>query len=237
VLSDANLLQLTDILDRPLSLYEYRNSLYPGLVTDAIPDATVRQMITSQMRTHLTSLQDANALRHLSLAAARQDVAVRAVYARDYRPSHAAENLILLAHRKANPWVELYEDRLNFRYDWVSGSRIARIVNRAPRNGEQASYDVVWAQRGYGLIAHLRPGPENCSVLILAGTDLMSIEAAARTVSDETAMARLLEQLGIAAADPIPPFEALLETKLLTNTPTAMKLVAHRTSGDTRLQQ
>jgi hypothetical protein len=211
-----------------VGLYEYRSNLYPNLVIDPIADPVVRETMRGLMKTHMTSLQDANSLRHLSLAAAGQNVPLRVLYARDYRPPHAAENVILLAHRKANPWVELFEDRLNFRYEWLGGKRIARIANRAPRTGEQPFYEVVWAQRGYALVAYLKTGPEDGSVLILAGTDLMSIEAAARTVSDETAVARLLGQLGIAAAEPIPPFEALLQTKLLTNAPTDMTLVAHR---------
>jgi hypothetical protein len=124
--------------------------------------------------------------------------------------------------------VELFEDRMNFRYEWVSDRRVARIVNRAPLTGEQDFYEVVWAQRGYALIAFLKPGPEDRSVLIVAGSDFMSIEAAARTVSDDASFSRLLEQLNIATDYPAPPFEALLQTKLLTNTATDMNLIARR---------
>lgn len=105
---------------------------------------------------------------------------------------------------------------------------MARLLNQEPRRGEQPFYEVVWARHGYGLIAYLKPGPEDSSVLILAGTDLMSTEAATRNVTEEAAFTRLLEGMGITSREPIPPFEALLKTELLTNAPTDSRLLAWR---------
>jgi hypothetical protein len=228
VLADGNLLQLTDVLNRRIGLYEYRSHEYPKRQVDAISDPAVQEHARRLMSTHMTSLQDASSLRQLMLLGGRQAVSWNMVFARDYRPLRGAENRVLVGHPKANPWVELYEARLNFRYEWIPDRRVARIVNQDPRPGEAPYYEVLWAQRGYALIAFLKPGPENSSVLILGGTDLMSVEAAAKTMADEAALVRLVEGMGIAPGESVPPFEALLETRLLANAPTDSRLLAWR---------
>jgi len=50
-------------------------------------------------------------------------------------------------------------------------------------------------------------------VLILIGISLSAIDGAAHLVSDEAAMARLYESLGIGVSDHIPYFEVLLVKK------------------------
>jgi len=103
-------------------------------------------------------------IREMSPLSTRYQIPMSVVFARDFRMlPGAAENLILLGHKKGNPWVELFEDRMNFRYSYFEEgpARRGTIINRSPLPGERKTYpvaDQAGGKRGARVRDH-RPPP------------------------------------------------------------------------------
>jgi hypothetical protein len=66
------------------------------------------------------------------------------------------------------------------------------------------------------------------AALSITGTDMSSINAGGHFLTEEKAVARLLQFLKVGAREPVPYFEVLLKTKLLVNTEQGYEIVAYR---------
>jgi hypothetical protein len=221
---------LGDFLFRPLTVAEYVEGGYPnGLVKSHIREPAVRGVLNQITSNYLTNLPDLRAATRLSLIAAEMGGHLNIVYARDFRyQPQNHDNLIILSHRKANPWASLFEERLNFRYEFDAKKYQASIVNLAPRPGEQARYPGEWGVQTYALIVHLRKPVGEGTVLLLQGTDIGSVEAGCDILSDETRIKGLYDRLKIGPNGAVPNFEILLRGKLLHDSVRDYEIVAHR---------
>jgi hypothetical protein len=232
VLADANLMIISDIMGgHVVSLSEYRSRTYPmDLCRRLISDARLRSFAEHISGTHLTPFQDAEAVRSIVPLGLRYRFQTTLVHARDFRMQSAPGNLIVLGHRKGNPWVELFEPRMNFRYEYAPYKSSFRGVlrNTAPQPGEQASYAVEYEKHGYALLAYLPKPLGDGDALLISGTDMSSIQAASHFITGEKWVARLLGILEAGPGDRIPYFEVLLQTRLLVNTAPAFEMIAHR---------
>jgi hypothetical protein len=232
VISDANLNMLADILDRPITLDDYRHRTYPaGLLQRHISDPEIRSLADHISGTHLTSAQETEVVRLLAPLAARYEAPMSVVFARDFRAvPEDQSNLILLGHKKGNPWMELFESVSNFHYDYFTESpvRMGVIYNRHPLPGEQDKYPVRYGVSGYCVVAHLPKPVGQGTALLIQGTDFSSVVAGGQAVSREKTMAAMLQRLGLAPGGRIPHFEILLRTRLRVNVVQDFEIIAHR---------
>jgi len=89
-----------------------------------------------------------------------------------------------LGSPRSNPWVELFQDQLDFAFEFDSTRRAEFIRNRHPRNGESGTY--VPTAEGWGTgqayaIAALVTNPNQAGeVLLLAGSNAEATEAAGK---------------------------------------------------------
>jgi hypothetical protein len=97
------------------------------------------------------------------------------------------DNVILLGSIRANPWVELIADRLNFRFGFDQKSRYSYFENLAPRPGEPVRYSTD-SGVSYCHIAFLPNLGKAGNILAIAGTEVEGTEGAAR-VCDNRALA------------------------------------------------
>jgi hypothetical protein len=110
------------------------------------------------------------------------------------------------------------------------------VINVHPQPGEPtvslASLPHHPTTEDYAVIS-LAPGldPER-SVLILAGTTTMGTQAAAEYVSRPDSLAELLRRLGVAKAEDLKSFEALLRVTVRQGVPVITELVAIRKRGE-----
>jgi hypothetical protein len=141
----------------------------------------------------------------------------------------AAQNTVLLGSRRADPWVSLFEDRLNFQTVFDEGPPPrAWFVNRQPQAGEQPEYRVDWVQRGYCRVAYL-PNPKGSgSTLLLSGTDLYSSEGGADFITREERIRELRTRFGLKPGETMPSFEVLLKTRLVASAAPEFDVVALR---------
>jgi hypothetical protein len=232
VLADGNLMIVSDMMNGHLvTLDEYRSRSYPvDLIHRFIKDPQLQEVATHISGTYLTSMQDAEVVRAIVPLGIRYQFPTMVVHARDFRMQAAPGNLILIGHKKGNPWIELFEPLMNFRYDYVATAAGfgAVLINRAPRAGEDEQYFVEYEKHGYALLAHLPKPLGDGDALLISGTDLSSIAAAGRFVTSEKSLAGLLDLLDITPEGQAPYFEILLRTRLLVNTAPGFEIIAHR---------
>jgi hypothetical protein len=109
------------------------------------------------------------------------------------------------------------------------------VLNTHPQPGESpmflASPSTQPTTEDYAVIA-LVPGIDPArSTLILAGTTTFGTQAAAEYVCREDSLAQLLQRVGVAKAEDMKPFEALLRVKVSHGVPVITDLVAVRIRG------
>jgi hypothetical protein len=230
VVSDAGATLLADALGRTITLSDYRNPSYPKGLTDTLAvDPGMRTLVWQSAVKGLTTSQDARVARDVSLACARLHLVPEVVAARDLQLDLGRqENLVMLGARRANPWMELFEGRLNFTYRFDDARRVASIANRSPQPGEEASYTVDWLKKGLCVVAYI-PKPRGAgSALLIFGADSYSVAAGGQLVTSEPALRGLYARLGVGTEARFPYFEVLLRTEVAGTLATTYEVVAHR---------
>ena len=230
ITSDANAMVICDFLGRTLTPAEYVGSGYPdGLIDLQIQDPATRRVLKNIASNFVTNMPDLRVANRLSLTAASVGGRLNTMFARDFRyQPQTPDNLILLSHRKANPWVALFEEKMNFKYEFDSKQNSAALVNRAPKPGEEPRYPVQWGVQTYALIAYMRKPVGEGMVLLLEGADTMGPEADCHLLTDEARIKSLYDRLGITTSERVPDFEVLLRAKLLRGFVREYEIVAHR---------
>jgi hypothetical protein len=159
---------------------------------------------------------------------------VRLVLARFYTPDSIKRNsFVLLGGRKANPWMGLFEEQLNFRLAFDPQHNEAIVTNRQPQHGEKPSY-AAWTDAndlttGYCVVGYLANPNRTGNVIMLAGTDSDTTNAAAEFLTSETFLAKFRSMLNVKR---FPHFEVLLKTSRVSNTSLNTEVIAYRIHPD-----
>jgi len=140
------------------------------------------------------------------------------------------DNLILIGGKKANPWIYLFDDHMNFSLDFDTASGLGYVANRHPHPGEDASYTPS-AQYpngivGYSVVDFLPNPSHNGNVIILAGTDSDATAAAAEFLTSEDELKKFQTA---AHVQKFPYFEVLLKTSRLNGTSLNSEILSYRT--------
>jgi hypothetical protein len=230
VLSDVGLAQLSDVLGRSVTLGEYRKASYPFALSDGLAvEPRIRGLLDQSAIKGFTSSHDARIARDVSAMLRGHGASVAVVSARDVQIDLGTpENLVLLGSRRANPWMELFEADLPFRYQFDERHRTASIVNLTSQPGEPPAYSVQWGRRSYVVVALLPKPRGEGDVLLVYAADFHAAAAGGQFLMDETALAALHSRLGAGLDRPLPYFAALLRAELAGNSVTNYELVAHR---------
>jgi hypothetical protein len=185
----------------------------------------------------LTSFADvANAVSLVKIAGPLQkQVLVRS--ARDLRIRDLDhENYVFIGSPASNPWVSLFQDKLNFRESEAAvGNSAKAFVNTKPLPGEQERYEGLrWTGTegdDYATISLLPNLTRDGSVLILQGLQQEGTEAAGRFLAEADNRHQLQRLLGISVSDNLTEnvwFEALVRSRTVSGAPNSTSLVAVR---------
>jgi hypothetical protein len=139
-------------------------------------------------------------------------------------------NLILIGSVHTNPWVALFEPRLNFQLAYTSEVDQSYVVNRHPRAGERSVYNNGTADgRGptYGVVAYQPNAGGAGRVLIVEGLNMAATQAAADILFSTEAMAPVL-RAARAADGRLYPFELLIETVSVGASAPAARIISSR---------
>lgn len=206
-----------------ISLDDYSRSDYHHLQSGVQVDGRLQKVFDVLLTHRLTRLGDLNVVAGVqkSLGTASPLVIrdARDVNSRDFKTGRH----ILLGNPYCTPWIELFEDRLNFpdvRLEDVVGFR-----NLSPKTGEPAAFTVSTDEarreegRGYARLAYVPNLSGKEGVLLISGVNMVTMEAAGEFAADAATFPELMRALGKGPKDKLPYFEAILETHAVDNTP------------------
>lgn len=229
VLADGNLLILEDQIKHQVSVQEYEGKAFERMANAHIENEDLRRLTLNVVNRRFTGIADAALATRMGLVGASNGLGLDVVLARDVSmPQVSSHNTILLGSRRANPWVALFEDKLNFRTVFEESPKVAYFRNAAPKPGEAAEYRGQWSKLSYCRVAYL-PNPKGTgSVLLVSGTDVQASEAGGEFVTNEAWVKTFRNTLGLRSGDPVPYFEFLLEGKMVVNTVPQFRVIAWR---------
>jgi hypothetical protein len=227
VLPDSSVGLSQEISQHPVALDEYLNHEYTRQVLQAGLSQDRRDDLSRIFSHNLVTFGDVHAAQQifaLDPGSNSLHLTVPRFYEAD---SLKRDNVILIGGKKANPWVYLFDDQMNFSLD--SSGLGMLVVNRHPHSGEQAAYTgSMNANRvvGYSVVAYLPNPSRTGNAIIFAGTDSDATGAAAEFLTSEDQLESFRKTLH---TDRFPYFEVLLRTSQLNGTPLHAEFVAYRT--------
>lgn len=153
------------------------------------------------------------------------------VYPRDLKADEFKNHSVLLiGGHNANPWVDLYDTKLNFRLHFDADRRIFQVENHHPLPGEPAlyPYDIGGAMPyAYGLIAVIPNLTNTGYVLLLEGVTNSGLQAAISALADERLMALIAGQV-VRSDNTIQPAEFLVRTIGVGGDSTGVEIIGQR---------
>ncbi len=246
VAADSGLGILQNLTGHLVGLEEYANGTYlsemrspPGLSLENLNDLR-RQRYTSVVDLNVTTM-----LTQLpEFAGSRSQIRyARGVTTEDIKNSNA----ILLGSPHTNPWVSLFEDKLNFRLIYTPEVDRSFVRNEHPIGAEQATYrnggdgtagannrtagtdnrTAGTGNRTYGAIAFLPSLDGGGHVLIVQGLNMAATQAAADTLFNAATMKPILQRATLPNGS-LRAFELLVETSSIGATAPDARIVASR---------
>jgi hypothetical protein len=153
-------------------------------------------------------------------------------YARDLKADELEKgNAILLGASNSNPWVQLFDENLNFHLEFRPQERTFRVENRHPLAGEPSEYPYAFGSKqiyAYGLLAVVPNLSHTGHVVILEGVTNSGLEAAASVLADETLMKAICEKL-ISADGTLKSGEFLIRTTGVGGNSAGVEIIGSRT--------
>jgi len=220
--ADSALVLVQDITKQPVHLAAYASRDYKSHLPESLSSLASRQY------TSIADLTLATRLVRLPEAVSRR-VEIR--YARDLRLVDLKEsNAVLVGGRRANPWTELFEDKMNFLFDYNPETTENKVINKAPKPGESPVYledNGAEHRRAYGLVAYLPGVTAVGNVLLIEGTTMAGTECATDFLFDTRTFQNFFDQIGKGSGK-LPYFEVLLETGTLAGNAQQLKVLAYR---------
>jgi hypothetical protein len=176
--SDDGLIIMQGLTARPVPLASYIDGSYrTNIKTDGNPSAAEILKLGGR---RYTSVVDLDFVAHV--AQLDEVVPERLVirYARDVRMDDLRNgNAILIGSTEANPWIELFQAQLNFRFSiHASLEQPSGIINLHPLPGEKPIYGTPGKDHTYGVIAYVANLSSTGHVLIVGGLNTAGTQAA-----------------------------------------------------------
>jgi hypothetical protein len=234
VLPDASVSVSEEILGHPMSLSDYLDHNYLRL-SQSLDLSSDRRVDLNQIFAHnLVTMGDFHAAQQI-LALTPLSPTLHLTFSRFYTADSVKRNsFILIGGKKANPWVRLFDDQMNFSLDYDNVHSQSFVANRHPQAGEQPTYAAPMdanAFVGYSVVAYLPNPSRTGNVIILAGTDSDATSAAAEFLTSEEQLDKLRNTLH---SRQFPYFEVLLKTSRLSGTSFSAEPLAFRTYPEPR---
>lgn len=230
VVMDSSLSLFQELQQHQLTLAEY---LQPGawMHGESLGSSpALKAFVRRTVERRLTSLGGVTTAFRIAQLAASRHTRISILSPRDFNIRQMkSDNVILLGSSIANPWVNVLEDRLNFRFGFDKVSRFAYFENRNPRPSEAKTYTTD-AQISYCQIAFLPNPTRTGSVLLVSGAEVEGTEGGGEFVTSERSLAQLRSLAGVGSQDRLPYLEALLKSSKVGGatpgfTPVALRIV------------
>jgi len=228
VTADSGAVLLQNLTQRPIDLGSYTSGAY--LHTGRTAQFS-EQALAGMGSRHYTSMVDLKIFRHLDAMLGDRTDLIEMRYARELQIDELKRgNAILLGTYESTPWVQLYEQKMNFYFQNDLTRGVFSIVNRAPRPGESARYDSAVADPRhtvYGVVAFQPALDKTGHVLILEGQSMSGTQTASDFVFNDALLLPFLNRIRTPDGN-IPAFELLLRSHNIASASSQIDIVAYR---------
>ena len=228
ITSDPNIAEIQGFTGGQISLSDYANRHYIPDPSRLTPEQLrFCQVILRGDKASVVDTPIAMAIGQLAQATSSK-ITVHGARDVQFSDMQTDANFILLGSPRSNPWSNLYNDRLDFRfeYDPKTGKEVIRNVH--PRPGEPPAYVETapgWATgQSYAIVAFLKNLDQSGQVLFIAGQTAEGTAAAGKLVNDLPRLETTLQKCGIRPAGP-EHFEILLRLNTLAGSPSNVDAV------------
>ncbi len=231
VIADGAFSAVQDVLHRPIFLNEYVSRGYRAELNRPEHSAEKKDILRYLMDRRYTSLADVMLMKRLWATGVLDPARTSVLFSRDlHLRSFHKGNHILVGSRRAVPWVDLFDDSLDFHFVYDERTRIVRVENRRPKAGEPATFSLPETGTGaagerFSLVASLPNPTKTGNVLILSGQEMSGTEAAANLVTTDRLFQEVLAKLPPQTGG-LPRFEALLRVKHVEYTMQSYEVLA-----------
>jgi hypothetical protein len=228
VLSDPDIASLQNMLEINLSLSDYANHRY-------LPDRTISPEFQHSIRgfrgANVAWVDTMIALNISDLArTASQHMKIRTARSLRLGDLKVDDNFILLGSPRSNPWTKLFEDQLDFAFEFDQAANQEIIRNKRPNKNEPAAYIPTakgWGTgNAYGIIGFVGNPGQAGDALLLAGSNAEATEAAGRLATNLTLLASTLKNCGVDPRGVQRHFEVLLRVATMAGSPNTFEVVA-----------
>lgn len=199
MVSDTNVALLENLLGIPISLADYANRRYVQDPASLAPE--VRSLLPHLVGNDYSAsgaIVDLHAALSVAEFAHAYSIqltprSARMMRLQDFRTD---DNFILMGSPLSDPWTALFQNRLDFAFEFDRAQKKEVCINRHPRNGELPLYDpsatLFKSGDAFAIVAFLENPEEKGHVLILAGSNAEATESAVRFVTDSDLFARTM---------------------------------------------
>jgi len=228
VTSDPNIAEIQGFTGGQISLSDYANRHYipdPGRLTPE--QLRFCQVILRGDKAAAVDTPIVMAIGQLAQATSSK-ITVHGARDVQFSDMQTDANLILLGSPRSNPWSNLYNDRLDLRFEYEPKTGKEVIRNVHPRPGEVPVYVETapgWATgQSYAIVAFLKNLDQSGQVLFIAGQTGEGTEASGKLVNDLPRLDTMLQRCGIRPAGS-EHFEILLRLNTLAGSPSNVDAV------------
>ncbi len=232
VLADSSFGFTQDLMGTPVPLSEYVHPntwlQAPGL--SLRPDAQMAARFAARRR--YTDMASVNAAyRILALASAPgQESRSTLYFARDFSLQRMkTDSAILLGSHRTNPWVEMVENRMIFRFGFDMSTRQAYFENKQPLPGESPIY-ANDNSTSYCQVTFLPNLAGTGNLLVISGTDPEGTETGAEFLTTEAGIKKLRQRLMFNRAGQLPYFEVILKSARIGGATSGCEIAAARSA-------
>lgn len=228
VLSDPDVAAVQNILDTNLSLSDYANHRY-------LPNTGISPELQRAFRgyrgANVASVDTMIALNISDIGrTASPHMKIHTARSMNLPDLKVDDNFILLGSPRSNPWVRLFEDQLDFVFEYDQAGKQEIIRNRRPGRNQPAAY--IPTARGfgtgnaYGIIGFVGNPGQAGEALLLAGSNAEATEAAGRLATNLTLLASTLKNCGVDPQGAPRHFEVLLRVTTMAGSANTFDVVA-----------
>jgi hypothetical protein len=240
VVADSSYAAVQDALHRSIGVDEYVRRDYEKEFDRKDLPPEYGDLLRYLMARRYTSLADVMVVRRITEFGLLNPARTSIVHTREHSVrAFQTGNHILIGSQRAIPWVTLFDSAMDFHmYDNKKDFHLRQdkadasvwVENRKPLPGEPSRYvgrlRGAEGSEGYALIACLPNLGRTGNVLVMAGTDMSSTEAAGNLLTTESFLADLIQRLPQVQRGQAPRFEALLRTRRVENANRGFEIIA-----------
>lgn len=227
VVSDSSLSLYEDLLGRPLSLADYITAHSDAEDRFIVSNPALSKFARLVLGRGLTSRASTSTVYRIAELKNHDASGLLMVRPQDFSiDTMKFANVVLLGSPRANPWVELIEKQLHFRYEYDEASHHSAFREIGAKPGEGLNFPTD-SKTSYCRIAFLPNLSGNGNILNIAGTETEGTEGGGEYITSERTLEQLRQRLGIKDG-PFPYFEVLLKSDRVGGAAPQLSIVAAR---------